>query len=185
MKNSIKIILLISVSLLLLIGCSSKKQEKVIDNVINNLLSVKTYEGFTFWGNESEDVDIEEEQKNWDKYEEDLKASFGEYFTEDGLDTLMSNLGFYSIVIKENNVKDITDIKIVKTKESENNTYENYEFIYYEYEVSYKLKLDDKSIDMTDYMSFRVMKNNSSLIDEVNIDREKSSIFSEYENVNK
>ena len=92
-------------------------------------------------------------------------------------------LYFYYTVINENNVKNITDIKIVKTKESENDTYTNYEFIHYEYEVSYKLKLDDKSIDMTDYMIFKVMKDNTSIIDEVSILKEESSIFSEYKNV--
>ena len=171
MKNFIKIILLMSISLLLLIGCSSKEQEKTIDNFINKLLSVKTYEGITF----GEDLD---------KYAEESKANFGEYFTENGFDTLMANtiLHFYYTVINENNVKDITDIKIVKTKESENDTYKNYEFIHYEYEVSYKLKLDDKSIDMTDYMVFKVMKDNTSIIDEVSIFKEKSSIFIEYLN---
>lgn len=171
MKNFIKIILLMGISLLLLIGCSSKEQEKTIDNFINKLLSVKTYEGITF----GEDLD---------KYAEESKANFGEYFTENGFDTLMANtiLHFYYTVINENNVKDITDIKIVKTKESENDTYTNYEFIHYEYEVSYKLKLDDKSIDMTDYMVFKVMKDNTSIIDEVSIFKEKSSIFIEYLN---
>lgn len=168
MKNFIKIILLMGISLLLLIGCNSKEQEKIIDNFINKLLSVKTYEGITF----GEDLD---------KYAEDSKANFGEYFTENGFDTLMANriLHFYYTVINENNVKDITDIKIVKTKESENDTYTNYEFIHYEYEVSYKLKSDDKSIDMTDYMVFKVMKDNTSIIEEVSILKEKSSIFSE------
>ena len=79
-------------------------------------------------------------------------------------------------------MKDITDIKIVKTKESENDNYTNYGFIHYEYEVSYKLKSDDKSIDMTDYMVFKVMKNNTSIIDEVSIVKEKSSIFTEFMN---
>ncbi|MDI9216886.1 MULTISPECIES: hypothetical protein [Clostridium] len=169
MKNFIKIILLMGISLLLLIGCNSKEQEKTIDNFINKLLSVKTYEGITF----GEDLD---------KYAEESKANFGEYFTENGFDTLMTNriLHFYYTVINENNVKDITDIKIVKTKESENDTYTNYEFIHYEYEVSYKLKTDDKSIDMTDYMVFKVMKDNTSIIDEVSILKEKSSIFTEY-----
>lgn len=159
------------VSLFLIIGCSSKEQEKTIDNFINKLLSVKTYEGITL----GEDLD---------KYEEESKVNFGEYFTENGFDTLMANsiIHFYYTVTNENNVKDITDIKIVKTKESENDTYKNYEFIHYEYEVSYKLKLDDKSIDMTDYMVFKVMKDNTSIIDEVSILKEKSSIFNEFIN---
>ena len=45
------------------------------------------------------------------------------------------------------------------------------------------LKLDDKSIDMTDYMIFKVMKDNTSIIDEVSILKGESSIFSEYKNV--
>ncbi|MCR1952304.1 hypothetical protein NSA50_14830 [Clostridium sp. DSM 100503] len=169
MKNFIKIILLMGISLLLLIGCNSKEQEKTVDNFINKLLSVKTYESITF----GEDLD---------KYAEESKANFGEYFTENGFDTLMTNriLHFYYTVINENNIKDITDIKIVKTKESENDTYTNYEFIHYEYEVSYKLETDDKSIDMTDYMVFKVMKDNTSIIDEVSILKEKSSIFTKY-----
>ena len=154
MKNFIKILVLMGISLLLLIGCSSKEQEKTIDTFINKLLSIKTYEGITL----GEDLD---------KYAEESKANFGEYFTENGFDTLMANtiIPSYYTVINENNVKDITDIKIVKTKESENDTYTNYEFIHYEYEVSYKLKSDDKSIDMTDYMIFKVMKDNTSNID--------------------
>lgn len=170
MKKIIKIILIMGISLFLIIGCSSKEQEKTIDNFINKLLSVKTYEGITF----GEDLD---------KYAEESKANFGEYFTENGFDTLMANriLHFYYTVINENNVKDITDIKIVKTKESENDTYTNYEFIHYEYEVSYKLKSDDKSIDMTDYMIFKVMKDNTSIIDEVYLNKE-SSIYNEISN---
>ena len=167
MKNFIKIILLMGISLILLIGCSSKEQEKNIDNFINKLLSVKTYEGITF----GEDLD---------KYTEESKANFGECFTENGFDTLMANriLYFYYTVINKNNVKDITDIKIEKTKETKNDTY-----IHYEYKVSYKLKSDDKSIDMTDYMSFKLMKDNTSIIDEVYILDKTSSIFSEYRNV--
>ena len=138
------------ISLLLLIGCSSKKQEKTIDNFINKLISVKTYEGVTFLDND--DKDVEESKASLDKYEEESKVSFGEYLTEEAFNTLMANRVpyFYYTVINENNVKDITDIKIVKTKESENDTYTNYE-----YEVFYKLKSDDKSIDMTDYMIFK------------------------------
>ena len=171
------------ISLLLLIGCSSKKQEETIDNFINKLISVKTYEKFTFL--EDEHKDEEDSKASLEKYEEDSKASFGEYLTEDAFNTLMANRVpyFYYTVINKNNVKDITDIKIVKTKESENDTYTNYEFIHYEYEVSYKLKLDDKSIDMTDYMSFKLMKDNTSIIDEVYILDKTSSIFSEYRNV--
>lgn len=171
MKNFIKIILLMGISLLLLIGCSSKEQEKTIDNFINKLLSVKTYEGAKFG-------------ENADKYVEESKANFGEYFTENGFETLMANriIYFYYTVINENNFNEITDIKIVKTKESENDVYKNHEFIHYEYEVSYKLKSDDKSIDMTDYMIFKVMKDNTSVIDEVNIFDKKSSIFIEYLN---
>lgn len=167
MKNFIKIILLMGISLLLLIGCSSKEQEKTIDNFINKLISVKTYEGVTFG-------------ENTDKYVDESKTSFGEYLTEDAFNTLMANRipNFYYTVINENNIKDITDIKIVKNKETENDTY-----IHYEYEVSYKLKSDDKSIDMTDYMVFKVMKDNTSIIDEVHVLDKTSSIFSEYKNV--
>ena len=180
MKNFIKIILLMGISLLLLIGCSSKEQEKTIDNFINKLLSVKTYEGITYLDDENED--IEESEASLDKYIEELKANLGEYFTENGFDNSILIPHLYYTVINKNNIKDITDIKIVKTKESENDTYKNYEFIYYEYEVSYKLKSDDKSMDMTDYMSFRVMKDNLSIIDEANIFKEKSSIFTEFNN---
>ena len=181
MKNFIKISLLMGISLLLLIGCSTKEQEKTIDSLINKLLSVKTYEGVTF----GEDEDIDELKVGLVEYSsEELKENFGEYFTEDGFDDSMGKLfpNFYYTVINKNNIKDITDIKIVKTKESENDTYKNYEFIYYEYEVSYKLKSDYKSIDMTDYMIFKVMKNNTSVIDEASIVREKSSIFTEFMN---
>jgi len=167
MKNFIKIISLMGISLLLLIGCSSKEQEKTIDNFINKLISVKTYEGVTF----GEDID---------KYVEESKANFVEYLTEDAFNTLMANRipNFYYTVINENNVKDITDIKIVKNKETETDTY-----THYEYEVSYKLKSDDKSIDMTDYMVLKVMKDNTSIIDEVYVLDKTSSIFSEYKNV--
>lgn len=178
MKNFIKLILLMGISLLLLIGCSSKEQEKTIDNFINKLISVKTYEGVTFWDNE--DKDVEESKASLDKYEEESKASFGEYLTEDAFNTLMANRipYFYYAVINDNNIKDITDINIVKNKETENDTY-----IHYEYEVSYKLKSDDKSIDMTDYMFFKVVKDNTSIIDEVYVLDKTSSIFSEHKNV--
>lgn len=178
MKNIIKIILLMGISTLLLIGCSSAKEEKVIDNFINKLISVKTYESFTFLDNEHKDV--EESKASLEKYGEDSKASFGEYLTEDAFNTLMGNRVpyFYYTVINENNVKDITDIKIEKTKETENDTY-----IHYEYEVSYKLKSDDKSIDMTDYMVFKVMNDNTSIIDEVYVSDKTSSIFSEFKEI--
>ena len=178
MKNFIKTILLMGISLLLLIGCSSKKQEETIDNFINKLISVKTYEKFTFLDDEHKDE--EDSKASLEKYEEDSKASFGEYLTEDAFNTLMANRVpyFYYTVINKNNVKDITDIKIEKTKETKNDTY-----IHYEYKVSYKLKSDDKSIDMTDYMSFKLMKDNTSIIDEVYILDKTSSIFSEYRNV--
>ena len=167
MKNFIKIVLFMGISLLLLVGCSSKEQEKTIDNFINKLISVETYEGVTF----GEDAD---------KYIEASKASFGEYLTEDAFNTLMTNRipNFYYTVINENKVNDITDIKMVKNKETETDTY-----IHYEYEVSYKLKSDDKSIDMTDYMVFKVMKDNTSIIDEVYVLDKTSSIFSEYKNI--
>ncbi len=59
--------------------------------------------------------------------------SFGEYFAENGFENSMSNLipHIYYTVISKNNINDITDIKIVKTKESENDTYKDYEFIHY------------------------------------------------------
>lgn len=184
MKNFTKIILLMGTSLLLLIGCGSKEQEKTIDNFINKLLSVKTYESITFLDDEDKDIDIEESKESLDKYVEELKVNFGEYFTENGFDNAMSNLipHLYYTVINKNNINDITDIKIIKTKESENDTYKNYEFIHYEYEVSYTLKSDDKSIDMTDYIVFKVMKKDTSIIDEVSIVKEKSSIFTEFMN---
>ena len=180
MKKVIKIILLMGLSLFLLIGCGAKEQEKTIDNFINKLLSVKTYEGVTFLADE----DIDELKVGLVEYSsEELKENFGEYFAENEFNTSANTtIPFYYTVINENNVKDITDIKIVKTKESENDAYTNYEFIHYEYEVSYKLKSDDKSIDMTDYLVFKVMKSNTSIIDEVYMVNEKSSIFNEYLN---
>lgn len=181
MRNFEKIILIMGISLLILIGCASKKPEKTIDNFMNKLLSVETYEGVTVLADE----DIDELKVGLVEYSsEELKENFGEYFTEDGFDNTMSNLipYLYYTVINKNNIDDITDIKINKTKESENDTYKNYEFIHYEYEISYKLKSDDKSIDMTDYMIFKVMKNNSSVIEEASIVKEKSSIFNEFIN---
>ena len=167
MRNFIKIILPMGISLFLLIGCSSKEQEKTIDSFINKLISVKTYEGVTF-------------EENTDKYVEESKSNFSEYLTEDAFNNLMANRtpNFYYTVINENNVTDITDIKIVKTKETEADNY-----THYEYEVSYKLKSDDKSMDMTDYMVFKIMKDNTSIIDEVHVLDKTSSIFSEYKNV--
>ncbi|GAA0084471.1 hypothetical protein UT300007_09100 [Clostridium sp. CTA-7] len=167
MKNFTKIILLMGISLVLLIGCSSTKQEKTIDNFINKLISTKTYENIT----SSEDSD---------KFIDESKAIFAEYLTEDAFNVLMTNRipYIYYTVIIENDITDTTDIKIVKTKETKNDTY-----IHYEYEVSYKLKAADKSIDMTDYMVFKVMKDNSSIIDEVYVVDKTSSIFSEHKNI--
>lgn len=167
MKRFIKIILLMGISLVLLIGCSSAKGEKTIDNFINKLISVKTYEGVTF----GEDPE---------KYVEESKVSFGEYLTDDAFDTLIANRipNFYYTVINKNNINETTDIKIVKSKETENDTY-----THYEYEVSYKLKAADKEIDMTDYMVFKIMKDNNSVIDEVHVIDKTSSIFSEFKSI--
>ena len=167
MKRFIKIILLMGISLVLLMGCSSAKGEKTIDNFINKLISIKTYEGVTFG-------------ENSDKYVEESKASFGEYLTDEAFDTLMANRipNFYYTVINKNNVDDITDIIIVKSKETKNDTY-----THYEYEVSYKLKAGDQSLDMTDYMVFKIMDDNNSVIDEVHVLDEKSSIFSEFKSI--
>ena len=179
MKNFTKIILLMGISLLLLIGCGSKKQDKTVDNFINKLLSVKTYEDITYL--DDEDKEIDKSKENLDKYEDDLKTIFQKYFTEDGFENTILIPHLYYTVINKNNINDITDLKIVKTKESENDALKDYEFINYEYTVSYKLKSDDKSIDMTDYLIVKVM-NNTSLIDEVSIDKEKSNIFTEFNN---
>jgi hypothetical protein len=167
MKRLIKIISIMSISLVLLMGCSSTKCEKTIDNFINKLISVKTYEGVTF----GEDPE---------KYVEESKVSFGEYLTDDAFDTLMFNRipNFYYTVINKNNVNDITDIKIVKSKETKNDTY-----THYEYEVSYKLKAGDQSLDMIDYMVFKIMQDNNSVIDDVHVLDKTSSIFSEYKTI--
>ena len=151
------------ISLLLLIGCGPKEQEKTIDNFINKLVSAKTYENITSYDAE--------------KFIDEAKEIFEENLTEDAFNTLMVNRTpyIYYSVIDKNNIDETTDVKIVKTKETKNDEYTNYE-----YEVSYKLKSDDKSIDMTDYMIFKVMKNNTSLINEVSIIKEKSSIFTEF-----
>ncbi len=166
MKYFIKIILLIGISLLLLIGCSSTKQEKTIDNFINKLISVKTYENIT--------------SSEADKFIDESKAIFEEDLTEDAFSTLMSNRipYIYYTVINKNGINDTTDIKIVKTKETKNDKY-----THYEYKVSYKLKSGDKSIDMTDYMVFKVMKDNTSIIDEVYVLDKTSSIFSEHKTI--
>lgn len=165
MKKLIKIISFMLISLTLLVGCSSTKEEKAIDNFINKLISVKTYEGVTF-------------SENPEKYIEESKASFGEYLTDEAFDTLMANRipDLYYTVINKNNVDDITDVKIVKVKETPNETYTNYE-----YEVSYKLKAGDQSLDMIDYMVFKVNTENNSVIDEVYILDNKSSIFTQFQ----
>ena len=164
MKRFIKGILLMGILLILLIGCTSEKEDKTIDNLINKLISAKTYENIT----SNDDAD---------KFIEESKAIFGEYLTDDAFDTLMADRipYFYYTVINKNGIKDTTDIKIVKSKEIPNDTY-----THYEYEVSYKLNAEDKSIDMTDYMVFKVMKDNSSIIDEVHVSDKTSSIFSEF-----
>ena len=169
MKNFIKSILLMIISLFLLIGCSSKESEKTIDSFINKLISVNTYEDIKIGENTEDDVNK-------------LKSNFGEYLTEDAFNTLIANRipNFYYTVINENNINDIADIKIVKTKETDTDTY-----THYEYEVSYKLKSDTKTIDMTDYIVFKVMKDNTSIISEVSVLDKTSSIFSEYKNVSK
>lgn len=167
MKKSIKIILLMGISLVLLIGCSSKKEENTIDNFINKLISAKTYENIT------SDNDV-------DKFMEESKTIFGEYLTDDAFDTLMANRipYFYYNVINKNYIKDTTDVKIVKSKETQNDKY-----THYEYEVAYKLNNGDKSIDMTDYMVFKVTKDNNSVIDEVYVLDKTSSIFSEFKSI--
>ncbi len=169
MKKFIKIILLMGISLFLLIGCSSKGEEKAIDSFINKLISLNTYEDIKIGENTEENV-------------KKLKSNFGEYLTEGAFNTLIANRipNFYYAVINENNINDISDIKIVKAKETDTDTYTNYE-----YEVSYKLKSDTKTIDMIDYMVFKIMKDNTSIISEVYIIDKTSSIFSEYKNISK
>lgn len=164
MKNFIKIILLMGVSSLLLIGCNSKKSEKTIDNFINTLISAKTYESIA-----SSDDSA--------KFMDESGKIFKEYLTEDALNTLMLNRipYFYYTVIKNNNINDTTDLKIVKTKETEEEKY-----THYEYEVSYKLESDDKTIDMKDYMAFKVINDNTTVINDVYVSDKTSSIFSEY-----
>lgn len=167
MKNIIKIMLLIGISTLLLIGCSSAKEEKVIDNFINKLISAPTYENIT-------------NSENSDEFVDEAKTIFEEYLSEDAFNTIMKNRTpyIYYTVIKNNNIIDTSDIKIEKTKETKNDDY-----THYEYEVSYKLESDNKSIDMTDYMVFKVMNDNSSIIDEVYVSDKTSSIFSEFKTI--
>ena len=167
MKNFIKIILLTGISLILLIGCSSTNEEKVIDNFINKLVSAKTYEGIS-------------SSDNSDEFVAESKELFEEYLSEDAFNTLTMNrtLSIYYTVISKNNIKETSDIKIVKTKESKSDDY-----THYEYEVSYKLESDGKSLDMTDYMVFKILKDDNSVIDEVSISDKKSSIFNEFKNI--
>lgn len=167
MRNFTKILLLMGISLLLLTGCSSTKEEKTIDNFINKLISTKTYENIT----SSDDPE---------KFVDESKEIFKDYLTEDAFDTLMANRipYIYYTVINKNGITDTTDIKIVKTKETKNDTY-----THYEYEVSYKLETSDNSLEMIDHMIFKVMKDNSSIISEVNISDKTSSIFTEYKPV--
>lgn len=166
MKIFIKVILLMCISSLLLIGCSSKKSDKTVDNFINTLLSSKPYENIT-----SDDST---------KFTDESSKIFQEYLTDDALNTLMSNRipYIYYIVINNNSIKDITGIEIVKTKEKEEDKY-----FHYEYKVSYKLKSDDKSIDMTDYMAFKIMKDNPNIINEVYVSDKTSSIFGEFKTI--
>ena len=166
MKSFLKIILLMGISLLLLIGCGAKEQEKTIDNFINKLVSAKTYENITSYDAE--------------KFIDEAKEIFEENLTEDAFNTLMVNRTpyIYYSVIDKNNIDETTDVKIVKSKETKNDEYTNYE-----YEVSYKLKSGDSSIDMTDYIVFKVMKDNTSVIDDVYISDKTSSIFSEYKTI--
>lgn len=167
MKKFIKIILMTCISSLLLIGCSSKKSDENVDNFINTLISAKTYENIDFSSDFNNSID------------ESTKI-FGEYLTEDGLGTLIANRipSLYYNVIAKNTIIDTEDIKIVKTKEKKEDN-----FISYEYEVSYKLKSDNKSIDMKDYMAFKVMKDKPNLINEVYVSEKKSSIFSEFKSI--
>lgn len=167
MKKIIKLLSLMLISISLLSGCSSTKEEKTINNFVNKLISAKTYENFT----SNSDVD---------KFTEASKTIFGEYLTDDTFDTLMANRipNFYYTVINKNDIKHTTDIKIVKSKETKNDDY-----THYEYEVSYKLKSEDKSIDMTDYMVFKIKKDNNSVIDEVYVLDKTSSIFTEFKSI--
>lgn len=168
MKNFIKMILLTSLSSLLLIGCSSKKSDQTIDKFINTLISSKNYENIV--------------STDSTEFPDELSEKFEEYLTEDALNSFLTNRTpyFYYEVIKNNSINDTTDIKIVKTKEKDEDKY-----FHYEYEVSYKLKSDDKTIDMKDYMTFKIMKDNPSLINEVYVSDKNSSIFEEYKNIKK
>lgn len=164
MKKIIKVLLFIVMSSILLFGCNSSKEKENVADFINKLISTETYENINF----NDDVEI---------LLVHLNSAFDNYLTDNALNLLLANRipSIYSTVISKNNITDITDMEITQVKE---NKYDSY--THYEYEVTYKLKSDNDSIDMTDYMSFKILKDN--LIDEVYLLDKKSSIFDVFKN---
>lgn len=167
MKKIIGLMLLLTISLVTLVGCGKPTEDKVITEFLTTLVSTETYENFA-------------SNFESDKFIEDSEASFGEYLTDDAFFLLMSNRipYLYSSVIKENNITKTTDINILKTKKSEAEGYN-----VFEYEVSYKLTNRDISIDMKDYFMLNIIEDKKFVIDEIYVSNKTSTIFPEYKNI--
>ena len=162
MRKTIKYLLLCIVTIGVLVGCSNSSKEENVESFIKKLVSYNTYNNM---------ASIEEAGQ----LIEDYKSRFGEYLTEDAFDLLMANRIFskYSAVISD--ASGVTDINITKTSETQNDGY-----IHFEYEVSYKLERDGKTVDMNDYMAFNVLDEKGYKIEKVSILDKTSSIFKEF-----
>ena len=155
--------------LFLLTGCTSNKnpiKDENIDKVINNIIYSYSNENLS-------------KSSGYIEFVNQSNIIFSEYLSKNALDILAENRIvsiYYSTVngLDVPNPSDIIGLDIKKSKEYERNNY-----IGYEYKISYKLKSKSETIDMVDYMSFKVEKDGDNLIDELYV-LENSSIFEIY-----
>jgi hypothetical protein len=172
MKKSLCLAILL-VFMFALIGCSNTKDVSSKDSnakeFTTKLISPTTYEKITY-----DNIEL-------NKYTAECKSAFGKYFTENGFGTLMANRvpTWYQSVIKYNNLNEVKDIKIIETANEEKNDY-----TYLSYEVSYILQGKEKSIQMKDYLVFKIVKEkNKYLINEFSTVNGKSSVVEEFKKV--
>lgn len=167
MKRIAKLMVLCLVSTVLLFSCGGASKEKKVEDFINKLLAVETYNNISNLDNVQSDDDMK-------KLVDDLKNTFGSYFTDKVFEEFNADRVslLYIEVLKD--TKNITDIKLNKVSEKKNEGY-----THMQYEVTYKLELKDKTVDMKDTLAFKVLDDKENLIDMFDV-LGNSSIFDQY-----
>lgn len=162
MKKFILCFLSFMIMVLSIMGCTSKGNDDVYETVIRKVISTETYKSINF----EEDVEA---------YQKQLETVFDGYVTKDGLVNLYANrtFGFYKNFFDENNVSEITDLKI---EEIENKQIDDYTYI--RCEVSYTCKSDGENIQMKDYYVLNLVSSEKKyLVSSIYVDTQGSSIY--------